>query len=856
MIRTNTCFKIFFSLLLLQFFGSMSLAQKGNHILIGKLVDAQSLKSLEWATVQLMWKAGAKDSSYKTVATQLTNKKGEFNFSGLPAGDIRINLSLVGYQGTMVSTQFPPSPFGTSKDLGNIKLNKDSALLTEVVVNSKNNFIEFQQDKKVFNVEKLLAATGGTALDIIKTLPGISVDAQNNITVRNAAPLIFIDGKPSVLSPDQIPSEQIASVELLTNPSARYDAGSGAAGIINIVLKKNRKAGYNGNLRAGIDMRPRPYIGGDFNLKQGKINFFASAMLTSRKNFIYNHTQRTEFVSPHPVETRLDGKLTNKGYYGFGRWGLDYFLSNRSTLSAIGIFAKGHFNIAGINHITKDTPALIGMHHPEYINRSIDAGIGYQSLGGALSFKHNFSKEGKELTADIHYNRNKLHNQSDYNSIMYDELGNLLVDLAAERALGSGTTHFYTAQTDFVNPLSAKSKIETGIRVVGMEYNSFNDNYRENSITHQMELINGAEVDYKFKDLVAAAYGTYTLQRKSTVYQIGLRAESSGYTGKVVNKNIEYKNNYPLSLFPSLYITKTLKNNRVLQFNYSRKINRPGLFHILPFIDYSDSLNLLTGSPSIKPEFVQLGELAYQANGKRQTFIATLYGKYSHRFITRYFYKDKNPDNASLDSVVFLSYINARKSYSYGLELLHKINIAKWWQLTSSVNAFKVYIEAKNIPQFGSVEKWSWNAKLNQTFIIPKGFMLQINAEYLAKTLTPPVNTSTSATSFGGGMYGSTQASVQGFIKPVYGLDISIKKDLLKKKNLSLILQFLDVLNSRRTRTYTNTHYFEQHNSLQRDPQFLRLNIAWRFGKPDALVLKRKNKKAEQEGSQRVQPGM
>ncbi|RYZ49174.1 MAG: TonB-dependent receptor, partial [Chitinophagaceae bacterium] len=445
-------------------------------------------------------------------------------------------------------------------------------------------------------------------------------------------------------------------------------------------------------------------------------------------------------------------------------------------------------------------------------------------------------------------------NTSDYNSRRFDGYGNEKPATGAERATGGGSTQFYTVQTDFVNPLSATVKFESGLRVAYRDYGSWNDNFRQLPPGSSYLALPATAVEFNFNDVVYAAYGSYSQQIKKFSYQLGLRLERSSYSGALVTKNEQFGNDYPVSLFPSVYLSQALSDKQDLQLNYSRKINRPGFFQILPFVDFSDSLNLAIGNPALKPEFTQLMELTYSHRfSKDHSILATAYGRYSDELITRYQYKGANTDPARTDSVIYNSYANADKSYIYGLELTGKNNLTPWWEISSSVNLFNVVLEAGNIPGASKEALFSWFAKMNHSFKIPAHFTLQVTGDYQAKTILPANSGRANSSGFGGGMYGFSQNLSQGYIKPIYGIDIALRKDFFKNKSLSATLQVNDILRSRSFETHAETAFFAQDNYRLRDPQVLRLSVNWRFGKFDAALIKRKNTRSDSDNGQMQQ---
>ncbi len=838
---------------------------KSTGVFYGKIVDANTQKGVEGATIQLLQNRLDSATGKKkdvVLATQLSDKKGQFNIDRLPlTGAFKLKVSCVGYKpfDTKVSFDTDHKTGSTSdavhaaiKDLGNFKLFADPEQLDPITINANKPLLQLYPDKKVYNVEKDLGATGGTALDIIKNVPGIIADMDGNISIRNASPQIFIDGRPTALSLDQVPSDQIASIEIMTNPSAKYDAG-GTGGILNIVLKKNRRSGYNGNLRASIDSRYMPGGGADINIKQNKVNFFAAAQFNRRKSISDLTTDRVDYPLNATAITAQQNNPVNKGYFGFGRAGIDLLLTNRTTLSLSGNYMRGNFKVKDLLHIDKDTIYNSGTVSESAL-RSLSADIDFRNAGAAVGMKHNFAEAGKEWTADVSFNRNRNKNISDYFSRLFDANGNEKPARGAEKAEGGGSTSFYTFQTDFVNPISATRKFEAGARAVYRDYTSWNDNYRQDpppSITYRLLPTTG--VQFNFNDVVYAVYGTYSQRINKFSYQVGARLERFEYQGDLISKNEKFSNEYPVSLFPSLYLSHAISNREEIQLNYSRKVNRPGFFQILPFVDFSDSLNLSVGNPGLKPEFTQLAELSYNNSfDQKHSLLVTAYGKYSEGLITRYQYKAPNTDPAKTDSVIYNSFTNADRSYVYGLELTAKNKIGNWWDITSNINLFDVVLRASNIKGAGNNQLFSWFAKLNNSFKLPAKFTLQVSGDYQAKTILP-ANGRTSMGGFGGGVYGFTQNLAQGYIKPIYGVDIALQKDLFRDNSASVTLQVNDIFKTRTYETDATTDFFMQQNYRLRDPRVFRLSFSWRFGKFDAALFKRKNTKIDTDNLQMQQ---
>ena len=839
----------------------------------GKIVDATTNKAIDAASIQLTlnkFDSVTKKRKDVIISGMLTTKKGEFSLENLPVmAAYKLKISAIGYKNIEQKPAFDLNMQGVKngdyssllsgidKDLGNIKMETDALQLQDVTVTSQKALLTMSIDRKIFNVEKNITSVGGTAVDVMKNVPSVNVDIDGNVTLRNAAPQIFVDGRPTTMTLEQIPADAISTVEIITNPSAKFDASGGGSGILNIVLKKNRKAGYNGNIRASIDSRAKPGFGGDINLKQGKINFFANGQVGFRKSISTVKTIRKDFIGDTIANLAQTNGPVGKGVFAFGRLGVDYLIDNRNTLSLSGSMARGQFKNHDDISIVRDTN-YVSFIRSDFGNRSSNSNNNFRNYGSTLSFKHNFAKPNKDISADINYNFSKNDNVNDFATQYFYTNATPKSPLQFQRSSGGGTTKFFTAQTDFADPITPKIKIETGARIAIRNFSSFNDNFVKdpNGNFSTLPLLNNR---YQFTDRVLAAYATFSQQIKKFSYNVGLRIESSKYDGTLNTTWQKFSNKYPFSLFPSAFATYKLSVKEDMQVNYSRKINRPNFFQLIPFIDYTDSLNITKGNPNLVPEFTNLFELSYQnqiSNG--HNFLSSVYFKNTDNLITRNQYRDKNPNPAKLDSFIISSYANASRSYTYGLELTSKDKIAKWWDLTTNVNFFNATIKAGNIAGGTDNNLFSWFAKINNNFKLPKNYSIQLSGDYQAKTLVAPNGGGGnggggrgSGPMFGGG----NLPSAQGYIKPLYGADIAIRKDFLKNNAASLTLQFSDIFRSRLNSTHSESKYFVQDYDRRRDPQVLRLNFNWRFGKIDASLFKRKNLKGEMENLQNTQQG-
>lgn len=837
----------------------------------GKVVDGNTGKPIEAVSIQLtqnkMDTATKKRRDY-VVAAMLTTKKGEFSIDKLPViTSYQILITAVGYKPYDEKVAFNLKMNGkdmsqmlnaVDKDLGNIRMIPDAKQLEGVVVTANKSLLQLGIDRKIFNVDKNLTSAGGTAVDVMKNVPSVNVDIDGNVTLRNATPQIFIDGRPTTLTLEQIPADEIESVEIITNPSAKFDASGGGSGILNIVLKKNRKAGYNGNVRANFDSHARFGLGADVNIKQGKINFFANTMYNQRKSLSTQSTKRVDYINGVTATLSQNDKPENTGHFAFGRAGFDYFPDNRNTITIAGVIVGGNFSNIDLLNIRRDSNFSTYTTNDKGI-RNTNGNFTFNNYGSTLSYKHNFAKPNKDITADLNYNYSKNTNNNEFSTQYFNDDNSPKTPVLQQKITGGGTTKYFTAQTDYSDPITDKIKFEAGLRGSVRNYNSFNENFFYNPLAGKYQSIPGIDSKYEFKDQVYAVYITFSQKINNFTYQLGGRVESSKYTGKLIDSNQVFKNSYPFSFFPSVFLTQKLNDKQDLQLNYSRKINRPNFFQLIPYYDYSDSLNISRGNPNLVPEFTNLFELSYDVNFKNgNNIITTVYYRQTDNLITRFQYRDRNPNPTKNDSIFITSFANANGSSAYGLEVTASNKITEWWSLTSNVNVYNSKINGNNLESDLSNQKVSWFGKLNNTFKLPKNISIQLTGDYTSKTILPP-----NRSGGGGGRFfgGGNLSTANGYTDPVYGIDIAIKKDFLKDKAASLSLSMNDIFRTRVYRTFSTSNfsktiYSTQENERFRDPQMVRLNFNWRFGKFDVSLFKRKNLKGEQEGMQNGMQGV
>ena len=791
--------------------------------LYGKVIDKSTGKALEAASVQL-YPAGKKKTS-SLLDGMLTRPNGEFKFQNLPqAQSFKLIISALGFktfEQDIVIDASGEGRVGFEKDLGNIELETDFKKLDEVVVTSGKPALQMGIDRKVFNVEKSLVATGGTAIDVMKNIPSVSVDIDGNVELRNSTPQIFIDGRPTLLTLDQIPADHIEKIELITNPSAKFDAST-SGGIINVVLKKNKRIGLNGV--ASLSVGTPKVFGGNLNvnLRQGMFNFFVSAGHNQSGGKAKGNTLRqnksggavTDYFNQYSINER------DRNFNSL-RFGADIFLSNRNTLTVTQSFNKGIFG----NIETQDQEYLGSSQQLQrYGYRTSDENNNFNRNRTGLNYKYNFPKEGKELTADLSYNYGGRGSHADIINDFFNADGSEYQPKSIVYNNGNSNEKQFTFQLDYSNPISEFTKVEAGFRTYYSKFRSFYDAFaKTNGQDIKLPLSN----NYAYTESTNAAYVTYSYKKDNFSYQLGLRAEQSAFKGELIDSSYKFGYDYPTqinniwdALFPSLFITKKLNEDNELQLNYSRRVRRPRFWQLNPFIDINDPSNIRQGNPNLKPEYVNSFEFNYSRNYKKGNFLGVLYFRSNPRDITQYSdtitaaqYQQLN--NAAVDpNAILNTYINASTTNRYGIELTLQHKPAKNLDVTPTFNLQYRTVNAKVNNLDLSNKGLNWEAKIITNYKIEtkdKSFFNNLSIQFIAD-------------------YESPSVIPQGKRKAQFDADFALKKEFLKDKKASLTFSINDVFNTRRWGTIYDTEQFYQDSYRRWNVRNFRLSFSYKFG--------------------------
>lgn len=806
-------------------------------IIYGKLVNKSTGKPIEAASVQLFCKTiNQKDS---LADGMLSKPNGEFRFKQLPpAVSFRLQISALGFKTNEQTIRFGSgnNTKGNNRDLGNIALESDIQLLGEVVISSVKPALQMGIDRKVFDVSKSLLASGGTAVDIMKNIPSVSVDIEGNVELRNSTPQIFIDGRPTILTLDQIPADHIDKIELITNPSAKFDAAS-SGGIINIVLKKNKRIGLNG-MAAISGGTPDLFSSNlNLNLRQGKFNFFTSAGHNQSGGIARGQTLRQN-KKGGAITDYFNQFSANERSRNFNsvRFGVDFFMNNRNTFSISQDFMSGKFgNIENQDQEYLDASSIL-----QYRGERISDGTSqFNRSGTRFNYKHIFSKEGKELTADVSVNSGERSSDATILNTYIKPDGSEYRIPSNVWNDGTSSERQFTIQTDYTNPVTENSKIETGLRSYHnryvSEYNAYTSTLGE---VVKLPLSN----KYAYTEMVNAAYFTYSYKKKDFSYQAGLRTEYSKFDGELVDSAYKFGYEYPNkigsiwnALFPSFFITQKLNEKDELQFNYTRRIRRPNFWQMNPFIDINDPANLRQGNPQLKPEFINSFEVNYTRTYKQGSMLAVLYFKNNPNDITQY--SDTISDaqyqqlsNAAIDpNAILNTYINANTTNRYGAEFTLQHKAGSNFDITPTINLQYRTVNA-NVNKINLSNKgFNWEAKLITNYKIEnpaKPFLNNLGFQMILD-------------------YESPQVIPQGRNIAEFDVDMAIRKDFLKNKKASLTFAVNDVFNSRRWGAVYDTDQFYQNSYRRWNVRSFRVTFSYKFGDTNFSLFSGGNKGAD-----------
>jgi len=780
--------------------GRMSM-EGGFGTLKGTIVDEATNLPIEYANIVIF---KMRDSSMVTGG--ITDTKGNFTIEKVPFGRYYVEFKFIGYKNNKVDgVMITPKQVDVS--IGTIKLKSASENLEEVVVTGQKSMLQTNLDKKVINVDRNISSEGGTALDIMRSIPSVDVDVQGNVSLRGSSNLtILVDGKPSqIQSLDELPASIVQSVEVITNPSVRYDP-DGMSGILNIVLKKKKTPGYHGmiSLNAGTGNK---YSGtANINVRQGKFNFFG--------NFDYRHFASTgsdindSYYEYNNSLKNQYGADDRTGLSNNFRGGVDYFINDKNSLTLSGSINVRNFDG---NEKTNDYKTLNSNYY-FFSNQNNDETNKMTGNEIALNYKKTFSKQGQEFTVDA------LYSNYDRNSDSYiSRLDSALVS-EKDKSFTDGKNNSFTVEANLINPIGNGGRLESGLKAIIRNQNADYIYLNYLSATDVWQDTSNTSNKYTFDDQIYAGYLIYSNTIGPISYQGGVRVEDQikKIDQRTQNKTV---NTSLFNLFPSAHIKWDINKTNAVKVSYSKRVNRPSGRVLNPFIDKEDKYNISYGNPYLKPEYTDSYELGHSLNLEKTNINSTLFYRRTTNKITQI---------TILDGATFVSsYTNLASGSTLGLEVVASQNFTRWFRANGSISFFKAkldeysYLYKGKDTTFNSNESNSWTAKINSSFTITKNLELQLNGNYRSPVIT--------GVSTGGDRgFGGGGGNAQGKTKELYWLDLGVRYSFLSNK-AALTLRVSDILNTRRFKSTTNGIGYSSYSEMRQESQIVFLGFSYKI---------------------------
>jgi outer membrane receptor protein involved in Fe transport len=756
-------------------------------VVSGRVVDEVAQGPLEYANIILTPGRPA-----APVTGTITRKDGYFEVKPVAPGAYTLEVKFMGYD-TAKLEDIRVMPPQLHVDVGTISLKRAVIPLEEVEVSAERPDVVFQIDKKVINVGKQFAATSGTAIDVLENVPSITVDIEGNVSLRGSSNFtVLLDGRPTMLEPSevlqQIPASTIDNIEIVTNPSAKYDP-DGISGIINVITKKSKLEGITGilNLNGGLDYK----YGGDFLVshKGEKVNTYASADYNRRE---FPGTYRSESRTYRgPVTSFIKSSGTSdwdRTMYS-AKAGLDLSPSESDLL---------RFEIRGGRRLFErraDQDFLQGPTTGD--DDSVYAGnSGMERTGdfysGAIDYTHDFAREGHEITGQMlasYYS----HEGEDFTELFISD-GTIVSGRRSTE--GDPSTRFRT-DLDYVLPLREDERLEAGYQSRFDRMEEASDMYELDPISGRYELREDYSHAFDYGRDVHALYGLYSCERGQFGCQGGVRGEYTYRSMSLEGEDREYVIDR-WDIFPTLHLSYEYTGGHQMMASYSRRIERTRSWYLDPFTSWSDAYNVRRGNPSLKPEYIDSYEMGYQKSFGRSVFSLEAYYRVTHDKVERV-------QSAYQPNVIMHSVENVGKDYTLGIEVMLNLSRLSWWNINLMGNLYDYRIEGTlaGIPL--SEESLNWRTRINNTFRVASMTRIQINGQYRSPT-----------------------ASAQGEREGFYSTDAAVKQEFLNRA-LAVTLQVRDVFRTADFQLTSKGPDFFTHREFSRKSPAVTLTVSYNF---------------------------
>lgn len=771
----------------------------------GKVTDKEQ-QPIEFATVTLH---KATDSSL--VKGEFSDQSGKYTFEHIVSGTYLVKVAGVGYE-SMSYADIRITSDDESVDLGTSVLLPFSNELSEVTVVAQKPMIQYDHDKMVLNVSESSIASGGSVMDALEKAPGVIVNQEGNISLRGKqGVLVMIDDKPTYLSSEQLanqlramPADAVSKIEVITNPSARYDA-EGNAGIINIVTKKDKNLGLNGSATAGLEHSSNgwsPEAGLNLNYRVKKINLFGSYNYSDYAQLqqlqVVRNFNEGDVQSSVTEASSLDNHYIDHSY----KAGIDYFLNDRHTL---GFIASGYTDsYLSANNTNATIYNSNGIYEPASDTYGdLNTAAGNYSLN--LNYDAKLDTAGTALSADIDYSRFNGDGNDNYITTYYDEQGNVEADPLVYRAESPGTIEIRSAKLDFNHSIHGTWNLEAGAKASAVT----NDNEVIFSIEDNNEwyIDSTRSNDFIYDENIYAGYLQLGRQIGKFSIQAGLRGELTDAHGNSVTLQESFDRNY-FQLFPSLNISDRISDKHTVSFSYSRRIDRPRYDQLNPFLYFLDPYLYLQGNPNLRPQLTNSLELSYLF---KETYALSFNFSQTTDEIQEQFYQTD-----STKTIVLFS-DNFGKNTTFAMTAYAPLQPVKWWSMTPVITAFYQDLKTEYLELNYHETQFGYQINIQNSFTLPKGFALELSAQYQSKVIFSIAS-----------------------IEPNGDISLGLKKSFWDGK-ASVKLNARDIFNTNNIKGEINFANIDSYFSQNNDRQRYGVNFSYRFGNSQASQRQRSN---------------
>ncbi|MBC7949389.1 MAG: TonB-dependent receptor [Chitinophagaceae bacterium] len=760
----------------------------------GTVADGSAKRPVEFATVQLL---SLPDSLL--VKGTVTDKRGRYTIDEVQGGSYLVRCSFIGYDVTL-SPIFTIAVGQPSFSVSRLDLVPLSNTLDAVTVTGTRSQLNASIDRKVYNVDQDIMSRTGTASDILKNIPSVEVDVDGNVALRGSGDvMILINGKPNPLMGrtraevlQQLPANSIERIEVITNPSARYRP-DGAGGIINIVLKKNIRSGFNGTVTVNAGNKDRYNGSLTLNFRPKKFNLFGSYSYRRDTRLRYNTIDRTYLDSlTGAEETQFNQSAVTVSHpvAHIVTSGIDYIINEQNSFGVSATYYSRRQTInSTTGNVTNDGGSLI-----ETFNRVRRGPESERQTSGTAYFQHDFSKDGHDLRIEF--------NTSKENEVEDNRFSNIYMLPTQSTSFDNTLIMQEEVQNqltaDYSNQLSEDSKLEAGYDGLydKVDLDFFGEYYDDAQSRFVKDMVRSNR--FLYKQDVHAIYGTFQKAFKKFGYELGVRFEGVIGKGRLVNIDSLVDNRY-FKVYPTMHLSYKITDNSEVQLNYSKRVNRPDPDELNPFPEYQDPRNLRAGNPALLPEITHSTELGYKWQDKNFTFVPSIYYRFKRNGFTSVII-------ALNDSTLLSTMQNLSTDQSAGIEAIISVKAGDFLTTSLTTNLFYNRINASNLGFLQSRSVYSGSATLTGSMAITKTFLMQLSGNYRSARLT-----------------------AQGKTYPTLVMNGGIRKDFPKAK-LSTIITVSDIFRSLRQKTILDTRYLNQLSVNRRDGLVVYFGVSYRFG--------------------------